>query len=141
LVRALGGQPVVIENMPGAGGVTGTAAIVQAAPDGSTIGVIFHNHAVNPSVFKKLPYDSLNGITPISVVGATPFVLVVNPSKLPVTSAKELQALLKAKPGSYNYVSSGKRAHHSPHRRDVRRRCRCQRSAYSLRGCRPDDAV
>ena len=97
----------MIENLPGAGGITGTTAIVQAAPDGSTIGVVSNNHAVNPSVFKKLPYDSLKDITPISVVGATPFVLVVNPTKVPAKNAKELQALLKAKPGGYNYASSG----------------------------------
>jgi len=107
LSKALGGQAVVIENLPGAGGITGTSAIVQAAPDGSTIGVVSNNHAVNPSVFKKMPYDSLADITPISVVGATPFVLVVNPTKLPARNAKELQALLKAKPGGYNYASSG----------------------------------
>jgi tripartite-type tricarboxylate transporter receptor subunit TctC len=107
LTRALGGQPVVIENLPGAGGITGTTAIVQAAPDGSTIGVVSNNHSVNPSVFKKLPYDSLKDITPISVIGATPFVLVVNPSKVPAKNANELQALLKAKPGGYTYASSG----------------------------------
>lgn len=107
LSKALGGQAVVIENLPGAGGVTGTSAIVKAAPDGNTVGVVSNNHAVNPSVFKKLPYDSINDITPISVVGSTPFVLVVNPVKLPVKTAKELQAALKAKPGAYNYASSG----------------------------------
>jgi len=107
LTKALGGQPVVIENLPGAGGITGTTAIVQAAPDGSTIGVVSNNHSVNPSVFKKLPYDSLKDITPISVIGATPFVLVVNPSKVPAKNANELQALLKAKPGGYTYASSG----------------------------------
>ena len=107
LTKALGGQPVVIENLPGAGGITGTTAIVQAPADGSAIGVVSNNHAVNPSVFKKLPYDSLKDITPISVIGATPFVLVVNPTKLPAKNAKELQALLKAKPGGYNYASSG----------------------------------
>ena len=107
LSKALGGQPVVIENLPGAGGITGTSAIVKAAPDGNTMGVISNNHAVNPSVFKKIPYDSLKDITPISVVGSTPFVLVVNPAKVPAKNAKELQAFLKAKPGAYNYASSG----------------------------------
>ena len=107
LTKALGGQPVVIENLPGAGGITGTSAIVQAPADGSAVGVVSNNHAVNPSVYKKLPYDSLKDITPISVIGATPFVLVVNPTKLPAKNAKELQALLKAKPGGYNYASSG----------------------------------
>lgn len=107
LSKALGGQAVVIENLPGAGGITGTTAIVKAAPDGNTIGVVSNNHAVNPSVFKKLPYDSINEITPISVVGSTPFLLVVNPAKVPAKTAKELQAFLKAKPGTYNHASSG----------------------------------
>ncbi len=107
LTKALGGQAVVIENIPGAGGLTGTTALVRAAPDGQTIGFVSNNHAVNPSVFKKMPFDAINDITPISVVGATPFVLVVNPAKVPAKNAKELQAFLKAKPGAYNYASSG----------------------------------
>ncbi len=107
LSKALGDQPVVIENLPGAGGITGTQALVKAAPDGQTIAVVSNNHAVNPSVFKKLPYDSLADITPITVVGATPFVLVVNPAKVPAKTARELQAFLNAKPGEYNYASSG----------------------------------
>ncbi|HEY2190098.1 MAG TPA: tripartite tricarboxylate transporter substrate binding protein [Caldimonas sp.] len=107
LAKELGGQAVVVENLPGAGGITGTAALVKAAPDGNTIAFVSNNHAVNPSVYKKMPYDSLADITPISVVGATPFVLVVNPTKLPARNAKELVALLKAKPGAYNLASSG----------------------------------
>ena len=107
LSNKLGGQAVVIENLPGAGGITGTSALVKAAPDGNTIAFISNNHAVNPSVYKKMPYDSLADVTPISVVGATPFVLVVNPSKLPAKDAKELVALLKARPGAYNLASSG----------------------------------
>ena len=106
LVKALGGQSVVIENLPGAGGITGTSVVVRAAPDGQTLGVVSNNHVVNPSVFKKMPFDAINDITPISVVGETPFVLVVNP-KVPAKNAKELQALLKAKPDGYNYASSG----------------------------------
>ena len=107
LAKALGGQPVVIENLPGAGGITGTQALVKAAPDGNTIGVVSNNHAVNPSVFKKLPYDSSRTSRRSAVVGSTPFVLVVNPAKVPAKNAKELQAFLKAKPGDYNYASSG----------------------------------
>jgi tripartite-type tricarboxylate transporter receptor subunit TctC len=107
LSKELGGQAVVVENLPGAGGITGTSALVRAQPDGNTIAFVSNNHAVNPSVYKKMPYDSLADITPISVVGATPFVLVVNPNKLPAKNAKELVALLKAKPGVYNFASSG----------------------------------
>lgn len=107
LTKALGGQAVVIENLPGAGGITGTQALVRAVPDGNTIAIVSNNHAVNPSVFKKLPYDNLADITPISVIGGSPFVLVVNPAKVPAKNAKELQAFLKAKPDAYNYGSSG----------------------------------
>ena len=96
----------MIENLPGAGGITGAAAIAKAAADGLTLGMVSNNHVINPSVFKKMPFDALNDITPISVVGATPLVLVVNP-KLPAKNAQELIALLKAKPGGYNYASSG----------------------------------
>ncbi len=106
LTRALGGQPVVIENLPGAGGITGTTVVVRAPADGFTVGVVSNNHVVNPSVFRKMPFDAISDITPISVVGATPFVLVVNP-KVPAKNAKELQALLKARPDGYNYASSG----------------------------------
>lgn len=106
LIKALGGQPVAIENLPGAGGITGASVIVRAPADGLTLGVVSNNHVVNPSVFKKMPFDAVGDITPISVVGATPFVLVVNP-KIPAKNAKELQALLKAKPDGYNYASSG----------------------------------
>jgi tripartite-type tricarboxylate transporter receptor subunit TctC len=107
LTTALGDQSVIIENLPGAGGITGTAALVKAAPDGNTIAFVSNNHAVNPSVYKKMPYDSLADITPITVVGATPFVLVVNPKNLPAKNVAELVALLKARPGGYNYASSG----------------------------------
>jgi tripartite-type tricarboxylate transporter receptor subunit TctC len=114
IMRAIGpafskalGQPVVIENLPGAGGITGTQAIVKAAPDGQTIGVVSNNHVVNPSIYKKMPFDSLADITPITVGGATPFVLVSNADRVPAKNVKELGALLKAKPEGFNYASSG----------------------------------
>jgi tripartite-type tricarboxylate transporter receptor subunit TctC len=100
------GQSVVIENLPGAGGITGASAVVKAVPDGSTLGMVSNNHVINPSVYKKMPFDAINDITPISVIGATPLVLVVNP-KLPAKNVKELVALVKAKPDTYNYASSG----------------------------------
>lgn len=100
-------QPVVIENLPGAGGITGTQALVKAPADGNTIAFISNNHAVNPSVFKNLPYDSLKDITPISVIGGSAFLLVVNPQKVKATNAKELVSELKAKNTNFNYASSG----------------------------------
>ena len=106
LSKALG-QTVVIENQPGAGGISGTQAIVKAPADGSTIGVVSNNHVINPSVFKKMPFDSYADITPIMIIGTTPLVVVVNPTKLPAKNLQELLALLRAKPGAYNYASSG----------------------------------
>ncbi|MFI5446302.1 tripartite tricarboxylate transporter substrate binding protein [Polaromonas sp. UC242_47] len=105
LSKALG-QPVVIENLPGAGGITGTAQLVKAPKDGSTIAIVSNNHVVNPNVYKTIPFDSINDITPIMVVGALPFVLVAHPS-LPAKNIRELVALAKAKPGTLNYASSG----------------------------------
>lgn len=106
LGKALG-QPVVIENQPGAGGIVGTAAMIKTAPDGMTLSVVSNNHVIYPSVYKSLPFDPINDITPISVIGSTPMVLVVNPAKVAATNVKELVALLKAKPDAYNYASSG----------------------------------
>lgn len=106
LGKALG-HPVVIENQPGAGGIVGTSALVKSAPDGMTLSVVSNNHVIYPSVYKSLPFDPINDITPITVIGTTPMVLVVNPAKLPAANVKELVALLKAKPDAYNYASSG----------------------------------
>lgn len=100
------GQPIVIDNLPGAGGITGTSQIVRAPKDGQTIGVVSNNHVVNPSVYKSVPYDAIADITPITVIGATPFVLVVHPS-VPARNVQELIALARAKPGALNYGSSG----------------------------------
>lgn len=105
LAKALG-QTVVIDNQPGAGGITGTQQISRAAPDGSTIGVVSTNHAVNPAIYANIPFDSLKDITPISMVGTTPLVLLAHPS-LGVSTVAELVAAAKAKPGIINYGSSG----------------------------------
>lgn len=106
VAKALG-QPVVAENLPGAGGLTGTAQLAKAAPDGRTLGMVSNNHVINPSVFKNMPYDALADFTPISVLGATPFVLVVNPQKLAARDVPELVAWLRARPGACNYASAG----------------------------------
>jgi len=105
LSKALG-QTVVIENQPGAGGLVGTSAMIKSPPDGQTLSVVSNNHVIYPSVLKSVPFDPLNDITPIAVIGATPMVLVVNP-RLPAKDLKEFTALLKSNPGKYNYASSG----------------------------------
>ena len=106
LAKALG-HPVVVENQPGAGGILGTSALVRSAPDGLTLSVVSNNHVIYPSVYKSLPFDPVADITPIAIVGSTPIVLVVNPAKVPAKTLPELVALIKAKPGQYNYASSG----------------------------------
>jgi tripartite-type tricarboxylate transporter receptor subunit TctC len=106
LARALNAN-VVVENQPGAGGVVGLQALAKSAPDGSTLSVVSNNVVIFPSVLKSLPFDMPGDFTPIAVVGATPMVLVVNPTKLPARDAKEFFALLKAKPGGYNFASGG----------------------------------
>lgn len=105
LAAALGGA-VVIENQPGAGGIVGTSALVKSVPDGATLSVVSNNHVIYPSVYKSLPFDPINDITPIAVMGTTPMVLVVNP-KVAAQNSNELIALLKAKPDAMNYASSG----------------------------------
>lgn len=100
------GQPLVIENLPGAGGITGTAQIVRAPKDGDTIGIVSNNHVVNPSLYKNIPFDSIKDIAPITILGTTPFVLVANP-KVPARTVQELIAHAKAHPGTLNYGSSG----------------------------------
>ena len=106
LSKALG-HPIVVENQPGAGGIVGTSALVKSPPDGWTLSIVSNNHVIYPSVYKTLPFDPIADITPIAVIGETPIVLVVNPKNVPATSAQELIALLKSKPGEMNYASSG----------------------------------
>lgn len=100
------GHPVVVENLPGAGGITGTQQIVRAPKDGFTMGMVSNNHVVNPSLYKNVPFDSIKDITPITVIGTSPFVLVVH-NAVPARNLQELIALVKSKPGVLNYGSSG----------------------------------
>ena len=108
LSKALG-HPVIVDNQPGAGGIVGTSALVKSAPDGFTLSIVSNNHVIYPSVYKSVPFDPIADITPIAIIGSTPIVIVVNPTKVPAKDVKELVTLLKAKPGAYNYGSSGNR--------------------------------
>lgn len=101
------GHNVVVENQPGAGGIVGTAAVVRATPDGYTLGMFSNNHVIFPSVYKSVPFDPLADISPISMVGMTPFLLVANPSKVAASDVAGLTAMLRQHPGRYNYASSG----------------------------------
>lgn len=106
LGEALGGRSVVIDNQPGAGGVIGTQAIVRATPDGNTLGFVSNNHVIFPNVVKDLGFDPVADITPISIVCASPLLVVTRPD-LPVSNLKDLEKLLKKKPDHYNFGSSG----------------------------------
>jgi tripartite-type tricarboxylate transporter receptor subunit TctC len=101
------GQPFVVENLPGAGSLTGTVAAARAAPDGYTLQTgLTASMAVNPSLFAHLPYDPVADFEPAGMFAQFPFVLVVS-NNFPAHSVKELIALAKAKPGDINYASAG----------------------------------
>src|SRR5262245_29157714 len=107
------GQPIVVENRPGAGGNLGTALVARAAPDGYTIGFSIQGPlAVNSVLYKKMEYDPFKDLAPVCLVAASPNVLVVDP-KLGVGTVKELVALAKSQPGRLNYgsVGSGSSSH------------------------------
>lgn len=100
------GQPVVVDNRPGAGSLNGIEIVANAAPDGYTLLTVAASFTINPALHRKLPFDPVNGFTPISQLVTLPHVLVVHPS-VPVDSVKSLIALAKAKPDALNYASSG----------------------------------
>lgn len=101
------GVPVAVENRPGAGGATCMAEVAAAAPDGATLGVAtLSTHGVNPAVYKHLPYDALEGFTPVTEIVKAPGVLVVHPS-LPVQDFAQFVQYVKAQPGKLAYASPG----------------------------------
>jgi tripartite-type tricarboxylate transporter receptor subunit TctC len=100
------GQQFIVEARPGAGGTIATAAVAKAEPDGYTIMMINDNHALNPSVFKNIPYDSVKDFAPIGFVGSTPLVLTAHPS-LAAKDVRSFVALAKEKPGTITYGSVG----------------------------------
>ena len=101
------GQTVVVENKGGAAGIVGTEFTAKAAPDGYTLMMgNIGTHAINVSLYRKLPYDPLRDFAPVSQVAGLPLFLLVHPS-VPANSTTELVALLKSKPGQFDYSSSG----------------------------------
>jgi tripartite-type tricarboxylate transporter receptor subunit TctC len=100
------GQTVIVENRPGAGGTVGSRGVATADADGHTLLVTSASHAINQTLYTKLPYDTLRDFVGVSFLTSVPNVLVVPPS-LGVKSANELLALVRAKPGQLNFASAG----------------------------------
>jgi tripartite-type tricarboxylate transporter receptor subunit TctC len=113
LARALGeklstsmGQPVVVDNKPGAGGIAGAEFVTKATPDGHTLLFANTNIAINPSLYAKLPYDTSTALAPVVMLAYVPSLIMVS-DKSPANTIQEFIALAKAKPDSMNYSSAG----------------------------------
>ena len=101
------GQTVLVEDKGGAGGNIGADYVAKSAPDGYTLlFATVSTNAINPGIYRTMPYDAIKDFAPVARVGVTPTLLLVNPS-VPATDVKSLIALIKANPGKYNYGSSG----------------------------------
>ncbi len=105
-LSAAWGQPVNIDNKAGATGTLGTDFVAKAAPDGHTLALVASSHAINPSMFKKLPFDTVKGFEPVALTHVVPLMLVVMPT-LPVKTVPELIAYGKANPAKLSFASSG----------------------------------
>jgi len=105
LTEALG-QQMIVDNRVGASGNIGTDYVAKSAPDGYTVLMAYASHASNAALFTKLPYDTVRDFQPVSLIGAVPHVILVNPS-LPVKNLAELIRLAKARPGEITYSSPG----------------------------------
>jgi tripartite-type tricarboxylate transporter receptor subunit TctC len=100
------GQPVVVENMPGANSIIGVNAVAKAAPDGHTFGVVIAAYAANTTLYPKLPYNPAKDLVGVSLLGVSPLLAAV-PNNAPFKNATELVAYAKANPGKVSFGSSG----------------------------------
>jgi tripartite-type tricarboxylate transporter receptor subunit TctC len=101
------GKQFFVDNRPGAGGTIGWDFVAKQPPDGYTLAVTGSTHLISSHLYKNLGYDAFKDFTHITMMASGPYVLVVNPKKLPVASVRELIAAAKAKPGAIDYASSG----------------------------------
>lgn len=100
-------QQVVVDARAGAAGIVASGIVAKAPADGYTLIMVAGNHAINPSLYSKLPYDTVNDFAPVTQIGAAPLLIAAHPS-VPVSSMRELIAHVKANPGRLNYASAGK---------------------------------
>jgi tripartite-type tricarboxylate transporter receptor subunit TctC len=100
------GQPAIVDNRAGANGIIGTDQVAKAPADGYTVLITIASHAINPTLYAKLPYDTLADLAPVSLLAEYPFVITVHPS-IPARTLKEFIAFAKARPGQLAYASSG----------------------------------
>jgi tripartite-type tricarboxylate transporter receptor subunit TctC len=100
------GQPVVVENRSGAGGIIGSSTVAAALPDGYTLLLVSSTFTINPAIKKSMPFDTIRDFTPVAFIARSPL-LVTASNNLPVKSAKELLALARSKPGQISYGSAG----------------------------------
>ena len=100
------GQPLVIDNRPGAGGNVAADFVAKVPPDGYTVLITTHGHAISPGLYQKLPYDAVAAFAPITQIASSFLVLVANP-QVPAATVRELVDLARARPGKLNYGSTG----------------------------------
>jgi tripartite-type tricarboxylate transporter receptor subunit TctC len=100
------GKPIIIENRAGAGGTIGSNAVAKSAPDGYTLLMVYDTFAVNPHVYKDLPFDTFKDLTPVTILASAPLVVVV-PVKLQAETLKRFVELSKSMPAGLNYGSGG----------------------------------
>ena len=100
------GQQVIVENKPGANTIIGTEMLAKSPPDGYSIILVPSSHAINQSLYAKLPYDAVRDFSPITLAGSSPLVFAVNPSS-PIKSVRDLIRLAQAKPGELTYSTAG----------------------------------
>ena len=99
-------QTVVIDNRPGASGNSGTAQVARAAPDGYTLVAVSSSMTTNAAIQPRMPFDPVKGLAPVAMFAKGPFIVAVN-NDFPAKTPAEFIAALKARPGKYNYASSG----------------------------------
>ena len=100
------GQQIVVENRAGSGGVVGTEVVARSAPDGYVLLMAYGSHVINPSLYPKLPYDTLKDFSAVSQIAVQPLMIILHPA-LPVRTVKDLISLAKARPGQLNYATAG----------------------------------